>query len=64
MPTRTEDRRMPFAIVDREKHGDNAILMIIDEEEVAGTIAIELRRRDVRAGMQNSEPERRRRGRR
>ena len=53
-----------FAIVDREKHGDNAILMIIDEEEVAGTIAIELRRRDVRAGMQNSEPERRRRGRR
>jgi hypothetical protein len=64
MPTGTEDRPMPFAIVDREKEGVDAILMIVDEQEEAETIVVELRRRDVRADLQNTEPERRRRGRR
>jgi hypothetical protein len=40
-----------FAIVDREKHGDNAILMIVEEQDVAETIVVELRRRDVKADL-------------
>jgi len=36
-------RGMPFAIVDREREGTSAVLMIVDEQADAETIAIELR---------------------
>jgi hypothetical protein len=51
---------MPFAIVDREKDGVGAILMIVEEEDDAETIVVELRRRDVRADLETTEPPRRR----
>jgi hypothetical protein len=49
---------MPFAIVDREKDGVGAVLMILDEQAEAETIVFELRRRSVRADVQTTEPER------
>jgi hypothetical protein len=48
---------MPFAIVDREKDGVGAILMIVEEQDEAETIVVELRRRDVRADVQATRPE-------
>ena len=51
---------MPFAIVDREKDGVGAILMIVEEEDDAETIVVELRRRDVRADLETTEAPRRR----
>ena len=38
----------PFAIVDREREGTAAILMIVDEASEAERIAIELREANVR----------------
>ena len=49
---------MPFAIVDRERDGVGAILMIVDEKDEADTIVVELRRRDVRAHIEKTEAER------
>jgi hypothetical protein len=39
----------PFAIVDREREGSEAILMLVEEQANAETIVVELRRRDVQA---------------
>ena len=55
---------MPFAIVDGEKDGVGAVLMILDEETEAETIVFELRRRHVRADVQTTEPGRHDRDRR
>jgi hypothetical protein len=42
---------MPFAIVDREREGTNAVLMILDEQSEAETIAIELRQVNLRVDV-------------
>jgi hypothetical protein len=55
---------MPFAIVDREKEGVGAVLMILEDEAEAETIVVELRRRHVRADVKTTQPERPERDRR
>ena len=40
---------VPFAIVDREREGTDAILMLVEDQADAETIVVELRRRDVQA---------------
>jgi hypothetical protein len=49
---------MPFAIVDREKDGVGVILMIVEEQEEAETIVVELRRLDVRADVEATRSDR------
>ena len=52
---------MPFAIVEREREGIDAILMVVEEEAEAEAIVFELRRHDVRADVRTTGPERSRR---
>jgi hypothetical protein len=55
---------MPFAIVDQERDGVGAVLMIVEEEDEAEAIVFELRRHDVRVDIRTSKPEPRQRDRR
>jgi hypothetical protein len=47
---------MSFAIVDRDRDGVGAVLMIVDEQPEAETIMVELRARGVRADVEIVEP--------
>ena len=49
---------MPFAIVDRDREGVAAVLMIVDDQPEAETIVVELRGRGIRADVETAEPER------
>ena len=42
---------VPFAIVDRDRDGSGVVLMIVDDRPEAEMIAIELRRKGVRADV-------------
>jgi hypothetical protein len=42
---------VPFAIVDRDRDGPGAVLMIVDDRPEADLITIELRRKGVRADV-------------
>jgi hypothetical protein len=42
---------VPFAIIDRERDGAEAVLMIVDEKVDAEMIAIELRQSDLRVDV-------------
>jgi hypothetical protein len=42
---------VPFAIVDREREGVEAVLMIVDDKSDAEMIALELRPANVRADV-------------
>jgi hypothetical protein len=42
---------VPFAIVDRDRDGSGAVLMIVDDRPEADVITTELRRKGVRADV-------------
>ena len=42
---------VPFAVVDRDKEGPSAALVLVDEQAEAEAIAMELRRGGVRADV-------------
>jgi len=42
---------MPFAIVDRERDGDEAVVMVVYDPAFAEAIKLGLRRRDVQADV-------------
>jgi hypothetical protein len=41
----------PFAIVDRDLEGDDAVVMVVHDPDFAERVKIRLRRRDVRADV-------------
>jgi len=50
---------VPFAIIDREREGTDAVLMIVDEKIDAEMIAIELRQSDLRVDVLQIPPQHR-----
>jgi hypothetical protein len=51
---------MPFAIVDRERVGADAVLMVVEEEAEAEALVIWWRLKHVRADFRTIEPKPRR----
>ena len=41
----------PFAVIDRDREGDEAVLMVVDDRAEAEAIAMDLRRTGVRADV-------------
>ena len=47
---------MPFAIVDRERDGDEAVVMVVYDPAFAEAIKLGLRRRDIQADVVTQAP--------
>jgi hypothetical protein len=47
---------VPFAIVDRDLEGHDAVVMVVHDQAFAARVTTELRRREVRAEVVNIAP--------